>query len=301
MEKITYRGWQRCYRLSNQVVDLIITADVGPRVIRFGFVDGENQFWEDPELLGSSGGDEWVNYGGHRLWHAPEARPRTYAPDNAPVQVEEREGVTRFIQPVEPSTGIQKVLDICLGAGTEVRVVHWLRNKNLWPVTLAPWALSVMAPGGTGIVPLPPRGSHAENLLPNTGLILWAYTDMRDRRWTWGTHYVLLRQDRQAETVQKVATYAPQGWLGYARAGNLFVTTFTPVHGADYPDLGANVELFTNPDMLELETLGPLTELAPHGEVSHVETWHLFEGVPRPETDEDVAAHVEPLLASRVV
>ncbi len=298
MERITYKGWQRCYRLTNDLVDLVVTADVGPRVIRFGFVGGENQFWEDPDLLGCTGGDQWVNYGGHRLWHAPEVQPRTYAPDNDPVRVDERDGTACFIQPIEPTTGIQKSLEIRLEPdAAAVQVTHRLHNTNLWPVTLAPWAISVMAPGGTGVLPLPPRGPHAQNLQPNTRLVLWAYTDMEDPRWTWGTRYVLLRQDRERVTEQKAGAYVPRGWVAYARAGTLFVTTVTPVPGADYPDLGANVELFTNSQMLEVETLGPLANLEPGGDISHVETWHLFDGVPRPRTDEDVVAHVEPLVA----
>ena len=39
MERVEYGGWANCYRLHNDVVELIVTADVGPRIIRFGFVD----------------------------------------------------------------------------------------------------------------------------------------------------------------------------------------------------------------------------------------------------------------------
>jgi hypothetical protein len=235
------------------------------------------------------------------LWHAPEARPRTYAPDNEAVRVDDVGGVARFTQHVEPTTGIEKSLALRLDAdGARVEVTHRLRNTTLWPVTLAPWALSVMAPGGVGILPLPPRGAHEENLEPNTRLTLWAYTDMGDPRWTWGRRYVLLRQVRGAETAQKAGTFAPQGWVAYARAGVLFVTTVTPEPGADYPDLGVNVELFANADMLEVETLGPLATLAPGADLSYVENWYLFGDVPQPETEEDVIADVEPRVVPLV-
>jgi hypothetical protein len=36
--------------------------------------------------------------------------------------------------------------------------------------------------------------------------------------------------------------------------------------------------MFTNADMLELETLGPLTKLAPGASVEHVERWTLYSG-----------------------
>jgi hypothetical protein len=298
MEKIEYRGWENCYRLSNDVVDLIVTADVGPRIIRFGFVDGENEFYEDEALWGRTGGDAWVNYGGHRLWHAPEARPRTYASDNDPVAVEVHKGFVRFAQPVERSTGIRKEMDVWLDPrAAHVRVVHRLRNANLWPVELAPWALSVMAQGGTGILPLPPRGAHEEHLLPTGSLALWAYTDMADPRWTWGSRYVLLRQDPRAETAQKVGLAAPDGWAAYARDGHLFVVTFPYLPTACYPDRGSNAELFTNDAFLEVETLGPLSLLAPGDAVEHVEEWYLFDGVPQPRHDAGVDEHLMPEIA----
>ena len=64
----------------------------------------------------------------------------------------------------------------------------------------APWALSVMDTGGTAIIPLPPRGSHEDNLLPANSMTFWAYTDMADPRWTWGEKYLLLRQDSAKPT-----------------------------------------------------------------------------------------------------
>ena len=81
-ETVQYGGWQNCQRISNGTIEIIATTDVGPRIIRFGFVDGENEFREVPEHAGLTGGDEWRSYGGHRLWHAPENKPRSYLPDN---------------------------------------------------------------------------------------------------------------------------------------------------------------------------------------------------------------------------
>ncbi|HQE83180.1 MAG TPA: hypothetical protein PLM14_09285, partial [Candidatus Hydrogenedentes bacterium] len=76
MEKIAYGGWPNCIRIAKGPIELIATTDVGPRIIRFGFSGGHNLFKEFEEHLGQTGGDEWRSYGGHRLWHAPEASPR---------------------------------------------------------------------------------------------------------------------------------------------------------------------------------------------------------------------------------
>jgi len=201
----------------------------------------------------------------------------------------------RVIQPTETTTGIQKEMDIrLLPDEAHVEVTHRLRNDNLWTVELAVWALTVMAQGGRAIIPLPPRGSHEESLLPTNIMTLWAYTDLADPRWTWGTRYVMLRQDPAAEKPQKIGLMVPDGWVAYARDGHLFIKKFSYVPGGHYPDFGCSVETFTNADMLEAETLTPLVHLEPGAAVEHVEHWLLFRDVPMPQDDADVDAHVLP-------
>jgi hypothetical protein len=297
ISKVRYGGWPNCYQLGNGIVDLVVTTDVGPRIIRFGFVGEPNEFKEYESMLGRTGGDEWRIYGGHRLWHAPESVPRTYYGDNFRVGLERYAGWIRVIQPVEATTGIQKEMDIHLDAGAaRARVTHRLRNRNRWAVEFAPWALSVMAPGGTAVLPLPPRGKHPEVLLPANTLTLWAYSDMSDPRWIWGRKYILLRQDSAAPTPQKVGAWVPDGWVAYAHGGHLFVKAFEPVPGAAYPDLGCSTEVFTNAEMLELETLGPLVRLQPDAAVEHGEHWFLFRDVPTAASDSDVEQHLLPRI-----
>src|SRR3954467_39599 len=79
IDKTSYAGWPNCYRISNGEVELIVTGDVGPRVIRYGFVGGQNLFKEFKEQMGKKGEREWQARGGHRLWAAPEDAKDTYA------------------------------------------------------------------------------------------------------------------------------------------------------------------------------------------------------------------------------
>jgi len=297
IEKVPYRGWQNCFRMANNLVDLIVTADVGPRVIRFGFIDQANEFKEFENEVGKTGGDEWRSYGGHRLWHAPEAMPRSYAPDNSPVELRVRDAGIHAIQPIETQTGIQKEIEITLEEGSaHVSVLHRLRNLGTWSVELAVWCLSVMDMEGTAIVPLPPRGPHPDNLLPTSTLAVWAYTDLTDPRLAWGKRFILLRQDPKNSTPQKIGASVPDGWVAYARAGHLFVKTFEYVAEAIYPDMGCSFESWTNHEMLELETLSPLVYLAPGDEVEYVEDWYLFDGVKTPASDDEVIKTVLPVI-----
>ena len=77
VEKTSFGGWDNCFHIFNDSIDAIVTTDVGPRIIYFGLRDGENMFHTIPEDMGKIGGDEWRAYGGHRLWHAPEMKPRS--------------------------------------------------------------------------------------------------------------------------------------------------------------------------------------------------------------------------------
>jgi len=276
-EKVNYGGWANCVRLTNGKVELIATTDVGPRIIRYGFVGGQNLLKEFADQMGKTGGSEWRSFGGHRLWHAPEASPRTYAPDNAPVKYSWDGKTLKLTQPVEATTGIAKEIEITLDpSDNHVALIHRLTNKNQWDVELAPWSLTVMAAGGRAIFPQEPFRPHPEYLLPVRPMVLWGYTDMKDPRWTWGTRYIQLRQDSHATTKQKIGLMNTLGWAAYHLNGDLFLKRFRYDAKASYPDFGCNNESYTDPDMLEIETLGPLAKLASGRFVEHTEHWFLY-------------------------
>src|SRR4051812_7928335 len=152
IEKIDYRGWANSYRISNGEVEAIVTGDVGPRVMRYGFVGGQNYFREFDEQLGRSGEPDWQARGGHRLWVGPEDPVKSYAPDNGPVEIAIGENAVVCTEPVEPLTGLEKQIELRMAvAGTTAEVIHGIRNAASEPYRLAPWALSMMARGGHGV------------------------------------------------------------------------------------------------------------------------------------------------------
>lgn len=278
-----YGGWRRCARLVGDGVEAIVTLEVGPRIIRFGREQGKNLLVEYPHQLGLTGGAEYRSYGGHRLWVAPEDPEVTYEADNEPVEAEERDGWSWFWAAAGKS-GIRRGIGLGF-QGPALRVRHVVENQGLAPRELAPWALTVMAPGGECAFPQPEHRPHPEALLPARPLVLWPYTDMADPRWTWGRRAVRLRHDAGGGP-QKVGAHVEQGLAAYALSGEVFVKRFTHNPDAAYPDFGCNFETFTRHDMLEVESLGPLCRLAPGESVEHLETWYLHRGSLPTEDDE---------------
>ncbi len=289
-------GWQ-CLRLRLGEIELRLPTEIGPRVLYAGFVDGPNLLGLIAEDIGQRGGEAHRLYGGHRLWHAPEHPERTYAPDNAPPQIRQDGAALILEQDTEARTGIQKTLRIEVNeAGDGFRLRHVLRNTTLWPLQLAPWALTVMAAGGVGILPLPPRGEHPRDLLPNTRLVFWPYSDLSDARWGWGRRHIRLRHDSTQSAPQKMGARVPAGWLAYAAHDCLFIKTFPYEDAAHYPDDGCNAEIFANNAFLELESLGPLSEIPPGASVTHVENWNFFRDVLAPQSDADFERDIRPRL-----
>ena len=112
-------------------------------------------------------------------------------------------------------------------------------------------------------------------LAPARPLVLWHFTDMSDPRWTWGRKYIQLRQDPKATTKQKVGLLNKQGWAAYLLGGDALIIRYPHDPRATYADMGCNTETYTDSEMLEVETLGPLTTLEPGEGVDHVESWTL--------------------------
>jgi len=295
-EKYSYGGWKNCIRLSNGKIELVVTTDVGPRIIRLSEVNKKNLFKEYKNQLGLTGGDEWRSYGGIRFWHAPEASPRSYSPDNFPVKNSWDKNTLKLSQETEKTTGIKKEMEITLDEeNNHVRINYRLINNNLWDIEISPWAISVMAENTMAIVPQEPFQSWQENLSPVRPVSLWAYTKMQDPRWTWGDKYIRLKQDPNSVSCQKIGVLNTAGWIAGYNDGEILVKrhSFDPDFG--YPDFNCNTEIYTDADILELETLGPLVILEPGAEVELVEHLFYFKAT-IVNTDESIDEKLIPLI-----
>jgi hypothetical protein len=281
----TFAGLDDCLRLTNGVVELVVTSRVGPRIVSFSLADGDNVFFADEDTLADYDETEWNVFGGHRLWHAPEDHERTYVPDNDPIEYEKTETGVHLRQPVEDGTGIRKEISLeLLPDEPEVIATHSLTNEGHWPVTLAPWGVTVLAGGGRCVVPFE-FGPEAPE--PNRAISLWPDASLADDRLSILDEYVLMDQDENADPT-KLGVSATSGWAAYVLDGTAFCKSFDLDAHAAYPDRGSPVELYTDGNIFELESLAPLTELEPDETATYTERWHLFDGVDEPETAADV-------------
>ena len=281
--EIEYKSFGRCLELSNGIVKLIVTVDVGPRIINYSFCDGENIMFDDLERTFSNsgpafdvfGGGTWYIYGGHRLWTSPEAMPRSYYPDNDPVPYTLTEQGAIFRPAPQKWNQVAYEIEVELDPdSSDVSLTHHIKNTASWNVELAPWALTVLAPGGLEIVPQPTKDI---GLLGNRLLALWPYTKLGDPRVNWGDKYITLCGEKGSNLNKfKFGINSEHGYAMYFLHGDLFLKQFRPVEGGTYPDGGMSFETFTNGIFLEMETLGELQSIKPGESAVHCETWSLY-------------------------
>jgi hypothetical protein len=275
-----------------------MTSDVGPRIIYLGFVGSNNLLRTEPTQMGKTNQDMWMSFGGHRLWHTPEDNKRTYYPDSLPIEISENNGVVRLTQYIEPTTNIEKSITVQLDKTRAlVKLDHKLTNCGIWPIETSAWAITVMAQGGKAILPLPPRGSHPEFLLPTNSLALWPYTDLSDPRWKFNFQNIFLQQDPALTAPQKIGVFSTDGWLAYINNNELFIKLTQVNTKGNYPDFGSNLEVFTNSKILELESLSPMTLIAPNESINHTEVWYMQQNIPDIVTDRDVDRYIKEAIA----
>ena len=285
IQEIPYAGWKRNLRIQGKTTELVITLEVGPRIIRYGFHDGKNVFVELAEQMGGTGVKEWMLRGGHRFWTAPEA-DHSYEADNGPVTWKKLgEAAVEISQPASKAFGFQKTLRVEMLESERVRITHLLTNVGSKALDVTPWALSVMAPGGVALIPQPrldlhpsefPEGrtTKPHEFLPNRELILWPFTDLTDGRYAYSEHFlrVTYLPERPAT---KLGLKLPTGWVAYQNGDVVFAKHLSYDPAQPYPDRGSSFELFTNIEILELESLAPELPLAPGATREHVEHWCL--------------------------
>jgi hypothetical protein len=285
IQEIAYAGWKRNLRIQGPTTELVITLEVGPRVLRYGFHDGRNVFVELPAQLGGTDEAEWKIRGGHRFWTAPEA-DHSYAIDNTPVTWKKiGEAAVDIIQPTDKTFGFQKTLRIEMLENEVVRVTHFLTNSGSTALDVVPWALSTMAPGGVALIPQPAmdlhpsefpegRGVKPEEFLPNREMVLWPFTNLADGRYTFSENFLRLAYLPEMAAT-KLGLKLPTGWVAYQLGDVVFAKHFPYDPALAYPDRGCNFEIFTNNDILELESLAPLQPPAPGATQTHIEHWTL--------------------------
>ncbi|MBR4910464.1 MAG: hypothetical protein IKZ47_03975 [Clostridia bacterium] len=291
-----YKDYGRAVEIENGTIKATVTLDIGPRIIFFGFKNGQNILCDNRELLGGrtdkdytdlfGAGKKWENLGGHRIWAAPEEWPLTYTPDDMPVTCEKTASGAIFTSDASKNAGFAKTLEIVM-ADTGAQMAVNMKIKNVTDKTrdYAIWALTVSATGGTLVLPM---NDDNTVLLPNRLVAVWPYSDIKDSRYTISDKYAVIK-NTDTEKPLKLGFDLKHGSSYYFLRGEVFKKEFATFHGQKpYVDYGCSFETYNCNKFIEIETLSPIETVAPGGEISHTEKW-ILEKCEKPDLSGDAA------------
>lgn len=279
---IDYKDYGKCLSITNGIVDLAVTIDIGPRIIRYGFVGGQNIMLDDRSFLTPNANEKfkkyygedkfYCGYGGHRLWISPEYYPEMYYPDNDPVKYEIVGNTVIFTPPAQVENDLQHSITVTLSEdSTEVTVDHKVENIGDRTKEFALWALTMAAKGGLEIIPMNTQNTH---LLPNRKIVFWPYTNPQADNIFLGKQYTTVEQPEAGAL--KLGFDLKDGIAYYVLGDDVFTKKYYPNYpNGVYPDGGVSFETYSCTKFTELETLGEYKKVAPGEIVSHVENWSL--------------------------
>ena len=282
--EISYKNFGKCIKMENETTTVIVTVDVGPRVIYYGLNGKTNIFNEDinrdtvrdsKQLHDFFETEEnWYIYGGHRLWSSPESYPESYTPDNHPVPYEIDGNSLKLMPEDRVKVGERHIMTVTMDSTTsDVTVKHAIKNIADYDIRLAPWCLTVAEKGGVEILP---QCNKDTGLLSNRRMVFWAYSDVNDPRFFMCDKYITLAQTDKEEAF-KIGVNNEDGWGAYLNNGQLFIKRFRFDPLGEYPDYSVNYETYTNQYIMEIESLGTLESLKPGDYTEYDEYWQIKE------------------------
>lgn len=279
-----YKGFGKCLYMTNGTVDIIASLDIGPRILRYGYVGEDNIFIADTENkcivhqtsdeLKSYYGEEhyYCTYGGHRIWQAPEVHPKSHYPDNFPIEHEILENGVRLIAPVQFRNNIQSSITLTFrGEGTEIDLHQEIKNTSRFSQDLALWSITMCATGGVAITR---RNTMSLPGSPNMNIALWSHANFINGTTFIGNKYITVVQPDGPAI--KFGLKLEHGDTYYVNGDTVFKKEFKPNYPyGNYPDWNSNFETYSCKFFTELEFLSEYTKLAPQQSVALDESWSL--------------------------
>jgi hypothetical protein len=274
IDEITFDD-HACLSLDAGGPRVVVTTDVGPRILAVTLPDGTGKglLASLPGLtIDTPGQAPFRMVGGHRLWAAPEVPASTYLADDDPPEVTRASDSVAFSS--VQATGLRKTIRVSPTLDSVV-IDHDLLNEGREPMEVAPWAITMLTPGGEAWLPRFMGRSDPGGFQANGSLVLWPYTRFDDARLVPGDPVTRVLAVAGSEGRVKVGLQGRPGWAAYRRGDAVLVKRFTWLEGEAYPDLDASVQCYSCGDFIEVETLGPLVSLRPGESTTHRETWSL--------------------------
>ncbi len=311
-----FRGWQSCI-LQNGLIRLVAVPDIGGRIMAydlgpyaFFFVDPQyaGKLFSPEENQGDGSLAAWKNYGGDKTWPAPQGwdhdaqwhGPPDPVLDTGRYTLDELNSSAemaqlRMVSPPDARTGIRITRQFTIQRGSaRVQVALTFTNISSKPVRWSIWDVAqlraerVLPDGQLAYEPqcVVTAPLNPTSRFPNGYAVMFGAQD--NPQWQTDAQAGLFQAPYQWQ-IGKVGLDSTAGWIAFSNPaqGYAFAEHFRYEPGAEYPDNGASVEVWTvgagqvaNLDysqssiyLMETEVLSPLRTIAPGESTTFTLEW----------------------------
>ncbi|SDS13120.1 protein of unknown function [Polaribacter sp. KT25b] len=296
VKNITYKNWQKAIEISNLEIKLIVTPETG-RIIFFGFLDGENVFYENEDFEGINfkignyfsinSIKQAPNVGGNRVLPCSEDYfhlitgsrhiPDPYINASSYSVTLLKNGVV-LKSPVSDLLGIQINRTITISEkGTQVHINQELikkklaKNIDLEKIPLTIWSLSKIKTPNICYTPI------SDNSKFKDGFTISKWPDSKNNaEENVAVKNGVLSLKSSKDLPQKIGLDAKNWVAGYLN-DTLFIEKFNFDDRATYPDNGTSVTIFGNHLFTELECLSPEKQLKIDEKITYNLSWEFHQ------------------------
>lgn len=248
-------GWNGAILMTNGEIDLVVVPQIG-RIMQYSATGAPNALWVNPELVGKvrTPGKDWINYGGDKLWPAPQAIypwPPDHDADGEPHVAKVVGDTVVLTSPRSRKTGLRFRRTVRMWSiGRSVLLQNEMINESRATLKAGLWQVSQM--DDPSVVTMPSFGFK-----PYEGTTVEPELVKIDKDG--------VEVKRDPKSSRKYGAAGISGELTARYPGGLFRMRHRLIPGT-YPDEGKAQQVYTNPDPLkyvELELTAPVIELKP--------------------------------------
>ena len=284
VEKVTYRKWLDCYKITNGTVEVILNAGCGGRVMEFSY-NGINMIYKDSTQDGKLITDflkERFDPDGGRFDYGPESvtnklHSLTWMGEWS-AKITGDFSLVLTSQP-DYKLGVQTIREFKLDKNSCLSIKQTMKNISDTTIGYFFWSRTLVYGGGKLVVPLNPESQYPQG---------WG-------KWDWSVRNGVLRtedvSDPAVKTMGDILLFTPnqssprgkygtdshEGWMAYGYKDVLFVKRFKYFPDKLYIEKsGQTIVFFTNGKFIEMEPISPQIILEPGESSSFTESWWLL-------------------------
>lgn len=294
VKEIEYQGWKNSVEISNGDVRVVVVPAIG-RIMHYGFADGDNILWSDPQFHGQvlpdgvpnldeEGQFAWTNFGGDKVWPNEQSEferinghawPPDHAFDGGVHEVKLLVDGVVITSPTSQYNGARSVREIRLAdKGSRVEILQRVEklaiaaDEGLEPLRYTIWNVTQIEPPEQTFYPLNPH-SHFDMRYHPFG---FAESAAMGNFTIKGDIGIFVPDPVEAQKTGADSDRWLAGIIGDVAMAEFFRRDSTQ----RYPDGGLSAEVYTCADYTELELLSPWVYLEVGEAVEHPIAWELY-------------------------